>query len=154
MTTGKAVPSASPSDPAGDPIVIRSKKVKERQPDASSQAGDGVISILGPGVSVVGDLETPGSIRVEGSVTGSIRARKAVVVGRDGVVDGEIDTADAIIAGSVVGTLKVSSRLELQASARVEGTIRAASIKVEEGATLNGDLGMADTSSFEPEPIP
>lgn len=129
--------------------MIRSKKDKdrERQADGPHHGGEGVISILGPGVSVVGDLETPGSIRVEGTLIGSIRARKAVVVGRDGVVEGEIETADAIIAGSVVGTLKASSRLELQASARVEGTIRSGSIKVEEGATVNGDLGMSDAPS-------
>lgn len=132
--------------------MIRSKKDRERERAAEgpSQGGEGVISIIGPGVSVVGDVETPGSIRIEGRLTGSIRARKAVVVGRDGAVDGEIETADAIIAGSVVGTLKASSRLELQASARIEGTIRAATIKVEEGASVNGDLGMSTSSSSDP----
>lgn len=132
--------------------MIRPKKDREKQrrADGAPNGAEGVISIIGPGVSVVGDLETPGSIRIEGRFTGSIRARKAVVVGREGSVDGEIDTADAIIAGSVVGTLQASSRLELQASARVDGTIRAGSIKVEEGATVNGDLGMSHPVSSGP----
>ncbi len=130
--------------------MIGKRKSKEDGPEHGTRDQSGVISILGPGVTVTGDLDTPGSIRVEGRLAGSIRAAKAVVVGRDGVVEGDIDTADAIIAGTVLGTVHAGSRLEIQSTARIEGTIRAGSLKVEEGASVVGDMAMVDPgTSYE-----
>lgn len=127
--------------------MIRSRKSKNDTPAEDSRNQNGVISILGPGVTLTGDLDTPGSIRVEGRLVGSIRSAKAVVVGRDGIVEGEIETADAIIAGTVQGTIQAGSRLEIQSTARIEGTIRAGSLKVEEGASVIGDMAMVDPST-------
>ena len=116
---------------------------------ARDRAGNGapsesVISIIGPGMKVVGDCETDGTIRIEGVVEGSVRAGKAVVVGRDGRVHGDITTQDAVISGSVEGTLNAESRLELQATARIDGEIRARRMQLEEGAILNGTVQMGE----------
>jgi cytoskeletal protein CcmA (bactofilin family) len=101
-----------------------------------------VISIIGPGMKVIGDCDAEGAIRVEGSVKGNIRAGKAVVVGKDGRVEGDIFTQDAVIAGIVTGTLRAESRLEVQASSRIEGEVIAARMQLEEGAMLNGTIQM------------
>jgi cytoskeletal protein CcmA (bactofilin family) len=116
---------------------------------ARDRAGNGaplesVISIIGPGMKVIGNCETDGTIRIEGAVEGSIRAGKAVVVGKDGRVQGDITTQDAVISGSVVGTVNAESRLELQATARIEGEIRARRMQLEEGAILNGTVQMGE----------
>ncbi|MGW8268737.1 MAG: bactofilin family protein [Longimicrobiales bacterium] len=108
-----------------------------------------VISIIGPGMKVLGDCDADGAVRVEGTVQGNIRAGKAVVVGKDGLVEGDISTQDAVIAGRVKGSLKAESRLEVQAASRVEGEISAGRMQVEEGAVLNGTVkigkGVAET---------
>lgn len=114
---------------------------------ARERAGNGtpmesVISIIGPGMKVVGDCETDGTIRVEGTVNGSLKAGKAVVVGKDGFVEGNILTQDAVISGRVTGTLVAESRLELQSTSRVEGEVRARRMQLEEGAVLNGTVIM------------
>ncbi len=101
-----------------------------------------VISIIGPGMRVVGDCDSDGAIRVEGAVIGNIRAGKAVVVGKDGVVEGDISTQDAVIAGAVKGVVRADSRLEVQASSRIEGEVIAARMQLEEGAILNGSVQM------------
>lgn len=103
---------------------------------------ESVISIIGPGMKLVGDCETDGTIRIEGVVEGSVKAGKAVVVGKDGKVKGDISTQDAVISGSVVGTVSADSRLELQATARIDGEIRARRMQLEEGAILNGTVQM------------
>lgn len=107
-----------------------------------STSPETVISIVGPGMRIIGDCETTGTVRVEGAVEGSIRAGKAVVVGKDGTVQGDITTQDAVISGTVVGTLVVESRLELQATCKIEGEIQAARLQLEEGAVLNGTINM------------
>ena len=101
-----------------------------------------VISIIGPGMKVVGDCDADGAVRVEGTVQGNIRAGKAVVVGKDGVVDGDIFTQDAVIAGRVKGVVRADSRLEIQATSRLEGEIIASRLQLEEGAMLNGTVQM------------
>lgn len=113
---------------------------------ASSQPGrEGAISIIGPGMRVVGDCETEGTLRVEGTVEGTVRAGKAVVVGKDGVVDGDIETQDAVVGGRVNGSIAADSRLELQATCVVEGEIRARRIKLDEGGTVNGTVQIGET---------
>lgn len=113
-----------------------------------------VISIIGPGMKVTGDCETDGTIRVDGELHGSIRAGKAVVVGKDGVVEGEIHTQDAVISGRVDGALHAESRLELQATSHVEGEVFARRMQLEEGAVLNGTVHMGERSSRPQAAIP
>lgn len=93
---------------------------------------------------VVGDCDADGAIRIEGTVQGDVRAGKAVVVGKDGVVEGDIFTQDAVVAGTVRGTLRAESRLELQATSRIEGEVIAARMQLEEGAVLNGSVQMGE----------
>lgn len=111
-----------------------------------------VISIIGPGMKVVGDCDADGAIRIEGIVQGNIRAGKAVVVGKDGVVEGDIFTQDAVIAGTVRGVLRAESRLEVQATSEIEGEIIAARMQLEEGATLNGTVQMGKGADFSIRP--
>jgi hypothetical protein len=68
-----------------------------------------VVSIIGPGMQVVGDCTSDGVVRIEGRVEGVIRAAKSVVVGKDGFVTGDIETQDLIVAGRVAGTITAQS---------------------------------------------
>lgn len=114
--------------------------------DRSTQPNgqDTVISIIGPGMRVIGDCETEGSVRIEGEVKGAVRAGKAVVIGRDGVVHGDVYTQDAVVSGTVTGSVIAVSRLELQATSRIDGDIQARRLQLEEGAVLNGTVQMKD----------
>jgi cytoskeletal protein CcmA (bactofilin family) len=105
---------------------------------------ESVISIIGPGMKVVGDCHTDGTIRVEGTVEGSVNAAKAVVIGKQGVVRGTVKTQDAVISGRVEGNLVAESRLELQATCHIEGEVRTRRMQLEEGAVLNGTVEMGD----------
>ena len=118
-----------------------------RDRDSAATPSESVISIIGPGMTVVGDCETDGTVRVEGSVEGSIRAGKAVVIGKQGVVSGDITTQDAVISGRVEGTLVAASRLELQSTCHIEGEVHTRRMQLEEGAVLNGSVHMGAESA-------
>ena len=105
-------------------------------------SADKVISIIGPGMHIVGDCDTTDTIRIEGRVEGSVRAEKAVVIGKGGRVNGDIQTQDAVIAGMVKGALDVDSRLELQATCVIDGEIRATRLKLDEGGMVNGTVSI------------
>lgn len=108
------------------------------------RTGEGAISIIGPGMRVVGDLITDGTVRIEGRVEGTVRAGKAVVVGKEGEIVGDITTQDAVIGGHVKGTVQAESRLELEATSVIEGEIRAPDhhFRLDEGARFNGSIQM------------
>ncbi len=123
---------------------------KHRAPNGTPP--EDVISIIGPGMQVVGDCVTTGSLRIEGTVQGAVRAGKAVVVGKEGFVDGDIETQDAVISGRVVGTLTIASRLEVHATCRIEGTIRAHRMQLEEGASIEGQIMVGEGKQTAPTP--
>jgi cytoskeletal protein CcmA (bactofilin family) len=102
------------------------------------------MSIIGLGMRITGDLVTEGTVRVEGRIEGTVRAGKAVVIGKEGEVVGDVVTQDAVIGGRVQGTVIAESRLELQATARIEGQIsaRAQHLVLEEGCRFNGQVQM------------
>ena len=112
--------------------------------DTSGTPPESVISIIGPGMKVVGDCQTDGTVRIEGRVEGSVKAAKAVVIGKQGTVIGDIVTQDAVISGHVNGTLVAESRLELQATCRIDGEINTRRMQLEEGAVLNGTVDMGE----------
>lgn len=118
--------------------------------------GESAISIIGPGMRIQGDLATDGTVRVEGSVHGTIRAGKAVVLGQSGEIVGDVFTQDAVIGGRISGTLVVESRLELQSSCVVEGEIRARAehLQLHEGARFNGTIQMLDDQNRGSQPAP
>jgi cytoskeletal protein CcmA (bactofilin family) len=113
------------------------------------QSPESVISIIGPGMTIVGNCETDGTVRIEGSVNGSVKAGKAVVIGKQGVVTGDINTQDAVISGRVEGTLVAASRLELQATCRIDGEVYTRRMQLEEGAVLNGNVHMGQDLSID-----
>lgn len=126
----------------------RAESPKERTgTPARALSGDAAISIIGPGMRIDGDITTDGTVRIEGAVHGSVRAGKAVVLGKEGEITGDVHTQDAVIGGRVVGTIVAESRLELQNTCAIEGEIRARAehLQLDEGARFSGQVQMIET---------
>ena len=123
-----------------------------RDRQAAGTPSDSVISIIAAGMKVVGDCSTDGTLRIEGTVEGTVKAGKAVVVGKDGLVDGHVHTQDAVVGGRITGSLTAASRLELQATAQVDGEVRARRMQLEEGAVLNGKVSMGEKAAAPAAP--
>ena len=116
---------------------------------------EAVISIVGTGMTVEGDCETDGSLLIEGTIRGDVRAGKSVVIGKDGLLEGTIYTQDAVIAGRVLGAVYAESHLELQATSQVSGEIQARRMRVEDGAALQGQVAVGEGSvKSAPKPGP
>ncbi|MEO8450450.1 MAG: polymer-forming cytoskeletal protein [Gemmatimonadota bacterium] len=107
-----------------------------RRPDAHT------LSIIAADLTVTGDLSAEGVVRVEGRVTGNVRAGQQILLSEGGVVDGDLETREAVIAGEVRGTIVVSERLEVQATAMVAGDVTTPRLLVHEGARINGAVRM------------
>ena len=136
--------------------MLGGKKSADRGALPRGNANEASMSLIGPGMNIVGDLSTDGTVRVEGRIEGTVRAGKAVVIGKGGEVVGDVLTQDAVIGGTVRGTVVAESRLELQATCDIEGQIRARSqhLQLEEGCRFNGQIQMLDGGESLALPAP
>lgn len=99
-------------------------------------------SIVASDMTVTGDLETEGVIRIEGRVRGTVRVGAQVLVAQGAVIEGDLHTHEAVIAGQVTGAIHARERVELQASAQVAGDIYTPRIAIVEGAKVSGEVKM------------
>ena len=115
-------------------------------PATGKSAAPGVagLSIVGAGMTIHGDLETGGVVKIEGTVNGHVEAEQQVLVAKGGHIDGDVDTGEAVIAGVVHGAVRAARRVEIQAGAVVQGDITTRRILVAEGAVLNGAVRMGE----------
>lgn len=113
-------------------------------PDRTPRA-DATLTIIAPGTRFEGELASSGVVKVEGTVAGTIRAERQVLVARGGVVEGNIHTVEAVIGGRVQGGVTASERIEVQGGAAVHGDVNTKSLIVQEGGEINGLVKMTGT---------
>ncbi len=109
--------------------------------DTGSNAGTST-SLIGNGTTLKGDISSNGDMRIDGTLIGNINSTAKVVIGANGVVEGDIIGAQADIMGKVTGTIKVKDLLQLKASGIVNGNIHAGKLQIEPAATFNGACHM------------
>jgi cytoskeletal protein CcmA (bactofilin family) len=112
----------------------------------------GGLSIIAVGMTVRGDLESNGTVKVEGTVAGHVQAKNQVLVAKGGVVDGDIDAREAVIGGQANGAIRALERVEIQSGAIVNGDITTRRISVAEGGSLNGLIRMGEQGAGQQRP--
>src|SRR5918912_329249 len=134
-------------------MAIFSSKDAKRVDDAKGGplSGGNSLSIIAAGTTIDGNVETDGVIKIEGRVEGSIRAARQVLVGRQGEVQGDIHTREAVIGGKVQGTIVATERLEVQGTSLIVGDIDTRVIAVIEGGKINGTVRISDAREASQE---
>ncbi|HOA37079.1 MAG TPA: polymer-forming cytoskeletal protein [Flavihumibacter sp.] len=107
-------------------------------------------SLIGNGTTLKGDISSNGDMRIDGTLIGNINSTAKVVIGANGVVEGDIIGAQADIMGKVTGTIKVKELLQLKASGIVNGNIHAGKLQIEPAATFNGACHMGTPVEQKP----
>ena len=107
-----------------------------------------VETILGSGTNIEGDIHTKGSLRVEGEVTGNIKADGDLFVGEEGKVNTEVEARNVIVAGKIEGNVTAKNKLEILPTGKLYGDIKTKTIKIEEGAVFKGSSAPLNESSF------
>jgi len=102
-------------------------------------------TILGKGSIFKGDLIAQHSMRVDGTVKGTIEANGFLVVGKEGVVEGEIKVGNVIVGGTVKGNIDAKGKVLLEANSSLQGDMRTSKLVIEEGATFEGKCFMGES---------
>ncbi len=107
-------------------------------------ANSSMNTIIGESSSLNGDFVIVGSVKVEGSLEGSLKATERLVVGQGGVVKARITVRDAIIGGEFTGTIQAESRVELESTAKVRASLKTMHLVIQEGALFRGQIESGD----------
>lgn len=99
-------------------------------------------TMIGSGTTITGDMQSNGDIRIDGTLKGNLKGKAKIIVGADGVVDGNIEGLSADIMGRVNGVIKVQELLFLHGKTEVHGDIYAGKLQVEPTAVFNGNCHM------------
>jgi cytoskeletal protein CcmA (bactofilin family) len=101
-------------------------------------------SLIAEGSRITGDISFADGLRVDGDVSGNIRANDDVasilVISESAKVIGEVVADHIIINGSVKGPVHARLMLELQPKARIEGDVQYAALEMHQGALIAGQL--------------
>lgn len=99
-------------------------------------------SLIGAGTTVKGDVTSNGDLRIDGTLIGNIHCTAKVIIGANGVVQGDLNGQQADIMGKVTGTIKVKDLLQLKGGSLLNGNIEAAKLQIEPTANFNGQCHM------------
>jgi cytoskeletal protein CcmA (bactofilin family) len=97
-------------------------------------------TVIGPGVSIKGELRGEGALTMLGQFEGEVVLNGAVHVGPEARVDANITASDIVIAGAVRGNLSATGRVEILASGSLTGTLKSGSLAAGSGSTVKGEV--------------
>ena len=98
-----------------------------------------VATIMGKGTKISGDLQTDGSVRVEGLITGKIKANGDVFVGKEAIIKTEIEARKVVIAGTVEADVIAHELLEIMENGVLKGDIQTDKLRIHEGGKFIGN---------------
>jgi cytoskeletal protein CcmA (bactofilin family) len=94
-------------------------------------------SLIGVNSQFRGDIDTKGTLRVDGTMEGNIKA-DWVILGEKSLVKGDVAARGIIIGGRVEGSLKAEEIVEIKSKGQVCGDINTNKLAVAEGGSFDG----------------
>ena len=95
-------------------------------------------SIISEGFEFTGDMKSGGSITVDGTFKGNLSVQ-TLLIGANGLVDGTVNADSINVKGRLLGTIDCRD-LVIGGRATVDGKLSYASITIQRGGTVKGDL--------------
>ena len=117
-------------------------KTNQKMARNNNEVDASVINIIRNGTEIKGDIICKGDIRIDGKVVGNLKSEGKVVVGENGIIEGEVDCLNATISGGLKVTIRVQDLLTLQSTANLVGEIHAGKLQIEPGANFSGSCKM------------
>lgn len=110
---------------------------------APAPARIGKENYLGDTFVIRGELSGSQDVTIDSRVEGKIDLRNQVLrVGSKARIQADIQAANVIVAGSVVGDVVAQDRVEITPAGSVVGSIRSSRISIADGARLKGSVEM------------
>ena len=109
-----------------------------------------VVTIIGPGTIVKGEVISKGTIRIEGTVSGRIQCDDTIVIHDTGKVQADLIGGQVIIGGQVEGNIFAHDRLEVTSKGKIVGDITSPRVSIAEGVIFEGRCTMKPPGEAKP----
>lgn len=101
------------------------------------------MTTIGPTISISGELSSSEDLTVQGRVNGHLLVRDAALtIGEQAQIQADIRGTRVLVKGHLKGSIVASERIELTASATVEGSLSANRVVIADGSSFNGGIDM------------
>lgn len=100
--------------------------------------GQGNQSIIAADVEITGTIKCGSSLRIEGKLDGELNCSADASIGKDAVVKGNLTVNSIVIEGNIQGNIIAKDKIDMKATARVTGDIKAKRLAVEDGVSFVG----------------
>ena len=133
--------------PPGQPRTSQSA-AGSRTPTARKDGGP---AIIGPSISIKGDVSGDEDLVIQGRVEGRVDLSKHnVTIGPNGRVKADVNGRTVVVEGEVEGDLHGKEQIILRHTAKVVGSISAPRVALEDGAVFRGGIEMDATAKGTP----
>jgi cytoskeletal protein CcmA (bactofilin family) len=105
---------------------------------------DSIVSLLGKGAEMTGEISFTNGLRVEGIIKGKVRSEATLEIGPGGMVDAEVNVRKISINGEFRGVIQAVDRVEIHKDGKVFGDIYSPCLIIEAGAIFDGRCNMSD----------
>ncbi len=99
-------------------------------------------SVIGPDLTIMGNLSSKGQVQIDGEVQGDINGTH-IIVGERANITGGIAAEEVVVRGHVMGSIR-GKRVMLQSQSHVEGDIYHQALAIEQGAYFEGKSRRSD----------
>jgi cytoskeletal protein CcmA (bactofilin family) len=120
--------------------MFNAKNKTDMQPEKSN-GGNGT-TLISHGTTLKGDITSNSDLRIDGTIIGNVHSSAKIIIGANGVVEGDISGNQADIVGRVSGNIRAKDLLQLRGECSVAGNLYAGKLQVEPTATFNGQCHM------------
>jgi len=98
-------------------------------------------SLIGANSNFKGDIDTKGTLRIDGSMEGNVNA-DWVILGEKACLKGDVTARGIIIGGRVDGNLRAKEIVEIKSKGQVSGDISTNKLTIIEGGMFDGRSSM------------
>jgi len=116
--------------------MFSKKQESTDRPSGNGTMAGSTFSVLGPDISIKGDLTASRDLHLDGRIDGDISCT-SLVQGETSEVTGAVIAESARVAGTIRGSITADVLVILK-TARIDGDISYGTLTVEEGAQVNG----------------
>jgi len=99
-------------------------------------------TIIGPDLIIDGNLQSEGTVRIDGRVLGRVDSTSSVDLGPGSAVSSEVRGQKVSVAGAIAGNVEATERVDLLAGAKLTGDVRAPRLTIADGANFRGKVDM------------
>lgn len=110
-------------------------------------AGSRSTAVIGPSMTMKGEIRTREELVVEGEVEGMLESHSSITIGPNGKVKANIRAREVAIFGAVKGNVEVTEKIAIRGKGSLVGDIKTAGISIDDGAYFKGSIDIV-----RPEP--